>query len=105
MFNYATDWMTSRAAWISNELMVANDKYYRLGDVTRDGQVTVNDATQVQYYAAQLKDFTAAEFELGDVSFDNVVSVNDATLIQKFAAEMIDDFSKPTMPHATVDPT
>lgn len=105
MFNYATDWMTSRAAWISNELMVANDKYYRLGDVTRDGQVTVNDATQVQYYAAQLKDFTAAEFELGDVSFDNIVSVSDATLIQKYAAEMIDDFSKPTMPHAAADPT
>lgn len=104
MFNYAADWMVSRAAWISNELMTSNEKYYRQGDVTRDGEVTVNDATQVQYYAAQLKDFNAAEFELGDVSFDNHVTVSDATLIQQYAAELIDDFRKPAIPHAA-DPT
>ena len=104
MYNYASDWMVSRAAWLTNEFALSSGKDYLLGDVTRDGTITVNDATQVQYYAAQFKDFTAAEFELGDVSFDNIVSVSDATLIQKYAAEMIDDFRNPTDSQNPTDP-
>ena len=95
MFNYAADWMTSRAAWISNELAAKYEPGYIYGDVTRDGEVTVADATKVQWSCAQRTDFNAAEFELGDVSFDNHVTVSDATLIQQYAAEMIDDFKKP----------
>lgn len=95
MFNYAADWMTSRAAWISNELAAKYAPGYVYGDVTRDGEVTVADATKVQWSCAQLTDFNAAEFELGDVSFDNHVTVSDATLIQQYAAELIDDFKKP----------
>ncbi len=105
MFNYAADWMTSRAAWLSNEFMKDYDGYYLLGDVTRDGQITVNDATRVQYYAAQLTDFTPAEFELGDTSLDNHVTVSDATLIQKYAAEMISDFRNPDKPEDPTEPT
>lgn len=104
MYNYAADWMVSRAAWLSNEFMQNYNGYYLLGDVTRDGQITVNDATQVQYYAAQLKEFTPAEFELGDVSRDNHVTVSDATLIQKYAAELIDDFRNPSSPEQPTNP-
>lgn len=101
MFNYAADWMTSRAAWISNELMESWGGNYLLGDITRDGLITVADAYQVQIYCAQFRDFNAVEFELGDVNFDGYVTVSDATLIQKYAAELIDDFrdlSKPEQP-------
>ncbi len=105
MFNYAADWMTSRAAWISNEFAANYDAGYLYGDVTRDGEITVSDAYQVQLYCAQLKDFNAAETELGDVNFDIHVTVSDATLIQQFAAEMISDFKNPTKPVQPEDPT
>ena len=105
MFNYAADWMTSRAAWLSNEFAANYEPGYRYGDVTRDGQITVADAYQVQLCCAQLRDFNAAEFELGDVSFDSHVTVSDATLIQQYAAELIDDFKETDKPSNPVTPT
>jgi hypothetical protein len=105
MFNYAVDWMTSRAAWISNEFAADYEAGYLYGDVTRDGEVSVSDAYQVQLYCAQLRDFNAAEMEVGDVNFDNQVTVSDATLIQQFAAEMISDFKNPTKPVQPDEPT
>ena len=108
MYNYAADWMTSRAAWLSNEFAANYAPGYIYGDVTRDGEVTVADAYQVQLNCAQLTEFNAAEFELGDVSFDNHVTVSDATLIQQYAAELIDNFKKtdkPVQPANPVTPT
>lgn len=104
MYNYVADWMTSRAAWISNELMESWGGNYKLGDVTRDGQITVADAYQTQRYCAQLRDYNAAEYELSDVGFDGYVTVSDATLIQMYAAELIDDFRNPTSPEQPTEP-
>ena len=65
---------------------------FTLGDVTGDGIITVADATMVQEYAAEMRDFTPTELAAADTNRDGIVTVADATLIQQYAAEMIDKF-------------
>lgn len=82
-YNYMVDWMTSRAAWLTNEF----NKTYpgTTGDVNRDGKVNINDATLIQcaivnkispsYYAAY-----------ADFDGDKKVTINDVTKIQFYIA-------------------
>ena len=63
-----------------------------LGDINGDGIITVADATMVQEYAAELREFTADELKAADTNRDGIITVADATLIQQYAAEMIDEF-------------
>lgn len=63
-----------------------------LGDINGDGIITVADATMIQEYAAELRDFDPTELCAADTNHDGIVSVSDATLIQQYAAEMIDAF-------------
>ena len=65
---------------------------FTLGDVTGDGIITVADATMVQEYAAEMREFTQAELSAADTNRDGIVTVADATLIQQYAAEMIESF-------------
>lgn len=57
-----------------------------LGDVDGDGVVTILDATYLQKYLAQFKDFSSVKLEAADVNKDGVVTIIDATLIQKMLA-------------------
>ena len=43
MYNYAADWMTSRAAWISSKWFSEYTPSAKIGDVDGDGEVTVMD--------------------------------------------------------------
>ncbi|MBQ8539576.1 MAG: dockerin type I repeat-containing protein [Ruminococcus sp.] len=63
-----------------------------LGDVDKDGSVTVMDATQIQMYLAQLTKFTDEQKKAADTSKDSTVSIMDATLIQMLIAQIIDRF-------------
>ena len=69
-----------------------NPGSFTLGDVTGDGIITVADATMVQEYAAEMRDFTPTELAAADTNRDGIVTVADATLIQQYAAEMIESF-------------
>ncbi len=84
MYNYCVDWLTSRAAWLSNEMA---DDYtpseYRLGDVNKDGSLSITDATEIQKYAVSVVYFTPSQVSLGDVNGDGIINVLDATEIQK----------------------
>ncbi|MCQ2513581.1 MAG: CHAP domain-containing protein [Ruminococcus sp.] len=55
---------------------------YELGDVNRDGVISVNDATEVQKYLVELADFDNQQIMLADINQDGVVSVFDVTMIQ-----------------------
>ena len=84
MYNYCVDWMTSRAAWLSSEMA---DNYTPseklLGDVNKDGKLSITDATDVQKYAVGNIYFTPSTLSCGDVNGDGVINVLDATEIQK----------------------
>ena len=56
-----------------------------LGDADRDGEVTVTDATAVQFYLAELPNERFDE-SAADVDSEDGVTVLDAALIQRFAA-------------------
>lgn len=60
---------------------------YEIGDVNRDGAVTIADATMIQKQAASLIEFDDEQMMLADVNGDGSVSVIDATEIQKLLAE------------------
>lgn len=112
MFDYAADWMISRAAWLSNEMRADYAKEIRRGDIDRDTHVDVVDATSVQRYSADLSTYSALEFELADVDGDGTVSITDATQIQMYAAGLISKFpvdkadvTDPTEPVTPTNPT
>ena len=90
MFNYAADWMTSRAAWISNEW--ARDYYgvMTLGDVNFDRVINIKDATTVQKVVAKLLADNANRNAAADVNTDLSVDINDVTCIQKYIAKLGD---------------
>ena len=55
----------------------------KIGDVNGDGVVDILDATEIQKYAAESRDFTDEQFELGDINKDGYCDVIDALLVQK----------------------
>lgn len=92
MFDYAADWMISRAAWLSNEMKADYTKTIRKGDLNFESGIDVVDATAVQRISAELEIPEALKYELGDVDGDGFVTVSDATYIQMYAVGLIDHF-------------
>ena len=90
MFNYARDWMISRAAWLSNEMYADYTGSKVKFDVDRDGAFTISDATAVQLYLAEYTELNIQQYELADVNHDGKVTISDVTEIQRFLAEFID---------------
>ena len=84
MYNYCVDWLTSRAAWMSDEM--AEDYIWSeelQGDVDKDGRLTVTDATVIQKYSVGIIYLTPSQVYRGDVNGDGMINVLDATEIQK----------------------
>ncbi len=65
-----------------------------IGDVDGDGEVTIHDATLLQYYLAELAEINDAQKFVADVDDDGEVTIHDATMIQYYLAELIDGFTK-----------
>lgn len=57
-----------------------------LGDVNGDGNISIDDVTDIQKYLATMVDFTNEQVSLADVDKDGKVSIDDVTLIQKYLA-------------------
>lgn len=60
----------------------------KLGDVTGDGSITIQDATLVQMYIALLESLTSQQMQAADVDKDGVISIKDATEIQMYVARL-----------------
>lgn len=60
------------------------------GDADKNGTITVDDATLVQKYLANLEIMSDGDITICDVSGDGKLGVDDATLIQKYVAGMDD---------------
>lgn len=65
---------------------------YALGDVDKDGDVTIYDVTLIQKALAGIYSFGKEEDYLADVKRDGSVSIDDATAIQKYLADLIPAF-------------
>lgn len=64
-----------------------------VGDVNKDGDVTIKDATLIQKYIANLKTIDETALDFSDVNGDTEVNIKDATMIQKFLADLLDRFN------------
>ena len=54
-----------------------------LGDIDGDGEISVNDVTDIQKYIVQLKPFTDEQMKFADVDKNGKIDVYDVTLLQK----------------------
>ena len=92
MYDYAFDWMISRAAWLSEQYAPdykpAADKLR--GDADGDGEVTILDATRIQRYLASLITSSDLDMEAADADMDSDVTIMDATRIQRVLAKLCD---------------
>ncbi len=61
----------------------------KIGDVDRDGELTVKDATEIQKYIVEIAKFDDEQLKLADVDGDKDITVKDATTIQKIIVEAI----------------
>lgn len=60
---------------------------YGVGDVDLDGRISINDATLMQRFLAQMNNPTTAQLARLDADCDGVFSINDATHLQRVLAE------------------
>lgn len=61
---------------------------YPLGDADIDGEVSINDATIIQYKLAELldEDFNIYQEKSADVNRNGTVAIDDATKLQYYLA-------------------
>ena len=59
----------------------------KLGDVSGDGSVNINDVTTVQRYLAELETLEGIYLHAADANQDGTVDIADATVIQMYLAE------------------
>ena len=57
-----------------------------IGDVNRDGKITIDDATLIQKYAIELP-VDVFDVNAADVNRDGRISILDTTCVQKYLAE------------------
>ena len=64
-------------------------KLIRYGDVNRDGEITIEDATLLQKFIAELVTFNEDQKRAADTNGDGQIRIDDVTEIQKYVAELI----------------
>ena len=61
---------------------------YKNGDVNKDNNLSVKDATLIQQWLAKLKEFDETQEKLADYNLDSNINIRDVTLIQKVLAQL-----------------
>ena len=113
MFNYARDWMTSRAAWLSSQFYPDYECGLIDFDVNLNGRTDIFDATEMQRFLAEYSALTPLQFEIADIDGNGVVDIDDVTCLQMILAEYTfaeifgedPDPTEPTEPTEPTDPT
>lgn len=59
----------------------------KLADANLDGSITISDVTAIQYYLAELTEFTDEQLAVADTNGDGEVNISDATHLQMFLAD------------------
>ena len=101
--------LTVIIAFSSITMVSATSDARLIGDVNNDGAVSIEDATIVQKYLANMVDFDEEARICADTDGNGAVSIEDATIVQKYLAGMISDFpaNQPDVPptEPTTEPT
>ncbi|MCH5296550.1 MAG: CotH kinase family protein [Ruminococcus sp.] len=93
MFEYMTDWMHGRSAWLSEQFYPDYiPPKFTLGDVNEDGKIDIDDVTLIQKYIAEMENLTDNQCLAADTTKDGAVTIDDVTTIQKYIANLIDEF-------------
>ena len=89
MYNYCADWLTSRAAWLSNEMYAdyepSNPRIEN--DLNNDGILDVRDATALQLYIAESATLDIEGVKMADINKDGIIDVRDVTALQQIIAQ------------------
>jgi hypothetical protein len=88
MYAYASDWMLSRAAWLSEQYAPSYTPTRILGDVNGDKETNIVDVTYIQRYDAMILDLDADQLDRGDVDRNGETNIIDVTYIQRYEAFM-----------------
>lgn len=59
-----------------------------MGDVNKDGTISIFDVTEIQKYANNMIEFDEVQLIVSDVNNDGVINNDDATLLQKSIANL-----------------
>ena len=86
MFDYACDWMLSRAAWLSEQWAPDYVPSKLLGDADLNGRVDIIDVTAIQRHEASIKPLAEEAMIPADVDKDGNVTIIDATWLQRYFA-------------------
>ncbi len=88
-YNYCADWLTSRAAWLSNEMYAdyepSNPRIEN--DLNNDGILDVRDATALQLYIAESATLDIEGVKMADINKDGIIDVRDVTALQQIIAQ------------------
>ncbi len=101
MYNYARDWMLSRAAWLSNEMYAGYTGSTVKYDIDRDGVFGINDITLLQRYLAEFTDLDALQRDIANADGKQPLTIQDVTFLQRELAGL----NAPVIPGGTVPVT
>lgn len=65
------------------------EKPYLSYDVNLDGKVSIDDATLIQKYMADLEELKDNQIKIADCNADGYITIDDVTLIQKFLVDLV----------------
>lgn len=65
------------------------EKPYLSYDVNLDGKVSIDDATLIQKYMADLEELKDNQIKIADCNADGDITIDDVTLIQKFLVDLV----------------
>ena len=102
MYDYASDWMIGRAAWLSEQFAPnytpAPEPEFILGDADSDSEITILDATRIQRFLASIITSEELDMDAADADSDGDVTVLDATRIQRVLASICNMDGSPVVP-------
>ncbi len=88
MYDYASDWMLSRAAWLSEQFAPDYVPSPLLGDADLNREVDIIDATAIQRHVAGIVTLSQEAQLAADVDRDDDVTIIDTTLLQRHLVGM-----------------
>lgn len=83
---YATNNSSPQFYKVNPDNLNEEQSELKLGDVNGDGNISIDDVTDIQKYMAEMLDFTYEQIQLADTDRNGEVTIDDVTLIQKHLA-------------------
>ena len=93
MYQDCTDWMTSRAAWLSSQMYddyASKAAHGIYGDVNNDKVIDADDALLILRHSLKIETIPEAFLPLGDVNSDGDINSSDALAVLRSSVGLKD---------------